>query len=175
MGKVFRLTWQLNLLLFCMGSRHCKCTCHATSDHARRSGITPPPYTKYVLIWSYYLYGGGELVQFSTKTRWLPPYLAICMLFLLYMAGVFCTPKYSNTGLFLKLSSLNMNKFKNRWSGHIELLKMYWMYNILNTPERGYTVWVFYNSNAFLYLASSCWSSATASRQEMRQERGDIR
>ena len=103
------------------------------------------------------------------------PLFPICMLFIQYMAGVLCTSKYSNTGLFLKLSSLNMNKFKNRWSGHIELLKMYWMYNILNTPERGYTVWVFYNSNAFLYLASSCWSSATASRQEMRQERGDIR
>ena len=33
-----------------------------TPDPARRPGITPPLYTKHVLIWS-------ELVQFSAKTR----------------------------------------------------------------------------------------------------------
>ena len=40
------------------------------ANPARWPGITPPPYTKHVLIWSGCLYSGGELVQFSANTRW---------------------------------------------------------------------------------------------------------
>ena len=38
----------------------------STPDPVRRPGITPPPYTKHVLIWS-------QLVQLSMKTRCHPP------------------------------------------------------------------------------------------------------
>ena len=41
---------------------------------AHRPGITPPPYTRHVLIWSGCMYGGGELIQFSAKTRWPPAF-----------------------------------------------------------------------------------------------------
>ena len=55
-----------------LGSRHCAhYTMYSiylpTPDPARQPGIPPPPYTKHVLIWPCCLYGGGELVQFSTK------------------------------------------------------------------------------------------------------------
>ena len=47
-----------------------------TSDPARRPSITPPPYTKHVLIWSLLS------VQFSTKTRYHPPFSYLGMLFI---------------------------------------------------------------------------------------------
>ena len=62
MGKVDRLHNRLDsfaALLWALGIVLAK---HLT--HACRPSITPPPYTKHVLIWS-------KLVQFSTKT--LPP------------------------------------------------------------------------------------------------------
>ena len=46
-----------------------------------RPCITPPPYTKHVLIWSGCLYGGGELVQFSSKTRVTPLFLSSMLLY----------------------------------------------------------------------------------------------
>ena len=54
MGKVFRLTNQLNLLLPSFGLS--VIVIANTSGPARRAGITPSPYTKHVLIWSTKLY-----------------------------------------------------------------------------------------------------------------------
>ena len=45
-----------------------------TPDPARRPGITPPRYTKHVLIWSGCLYVGEELFQFPEKMRWPAPF-----------------------------------------------------------------------------------------------------
>ena len=49
-----------------------------TSDPACRPGITPPPYTKHVLKWSY-------LVQFSKRT--LPPPPSLSYLGILFIYG----------------------------------------------------------------------------------------
>ena len=71
MGKVFRLTCQVNLLLPCFGLSVLYCTCqHLTLP----TGITSLPYTKHLLKWSCCLYGGGQLVQISTKTHWPPSF-----------------------------------------------------------------------------------------------------
>ena len=73
MGKEFRLTWQLNLLLSCFGLS----ALYLPTQHDPAAGpasLHAPPYTKHVLIWSCSLYGGVELIQFSTKTRFPLPF-----------------------------------------------------------------------------------------------------
>ena len=73
MGKEFRLTWQLNLLLSCFGLS----ALYLPTQHDPAAGpasLHAPPYTKHVLIWSCCLYGGVELIQFSTKTRFPLPF-----------------------------------------------------------------------------------------------------
>ena len=86
MGKVDRLRnrvipfaalfWALDVVLDntwpCPQARH-----HSTSVH------------KYILMWSCFLYSGGELVQFSTKTICPPPfsYLGCYLLYDLQWSG----------------------------------------------------------------------------------------
>ena len=70
MGKVDRLRNKVEpfAALFALSA-----LCLPTSDPACRPGITPPPYTQHVLIWSY-------LVQFSKET--LPPFSYLGILFI---------------------------------------------------------------------------------------------
>ena len=72
MGKVFRLTCQLNLLLSYFGL---SALYLQTPDPACRTGITPPPYVwKYVLIWSSCLYTVVESWFNSQRRRVAPPF-----------------------------------------------------------------------------------------------------
>ena len=63
----------LAVLFWALGIVHCTVYL-PTPDPARRPGITPLPYTKHALIWSYCLYGEGEVITFSTKTPCPPPF-----------------------------------------------------------------------------------------------------
>ena len=75
-GKVDRLrtVLELDLLLPCFGLSLLSCTSQHLTP-VRRTGITPPPYTKHVLIWS-------ELVQFSMNTCCPPLFLSRYVIFL---------------------------------------------------------------------------------------------
>ena len=59
-----------------------------TPDHARRPGITPPPYTKHVLIWSYTVVGS------ILNEDALPPPLFLCRYVIyLYLQANHTRPK----------------------------------------------------------------------------------
>ena len=75
MGKVFRLTWELNLLLSCFGLT-AFCAYNVTGDPARRPGIRQLRY------WDSTVYGIGKLGSTWQKTRRPPPFSHLAVLFI---------------------------------------------------------------------------------------------
>ena len=79
--SVFRLTSQLNLFAVLFWPLGIVLACLQTCSPARHHS-TGVQYSQHVLIWSCSLYGGGELVQFSTITHCPPPLFLSGMLFI---------------------------------------------------------------------------------------------
>ena len=83
-GKCFVLLFSWTFCCPVLGSWQCVSLYMPTPDPSRRAGITSPPYTKHFLICSCCLYGGGELVPFSSKTHCPPTFFLSRMLFIFF-------------------------------------------------------------------------------------------